>query len=249
MQQQPNYKKDFAQIYDELMSGTKYDRWASMLNQLIAKNKINRGTALDVACGTGAISKMLLDMGFSRVFGLDKSTDMLIRAQEKLKSYGNRFQVINSDMAHFSQPQQYDLAVSFYDSINYVLDPKDVQKMIGNVRDCLRPGGYFIFDMNTKEHVWMSQKNPEREFKINGGVARFRFGGSGDIWSLDIDVNYEQGASFREVHLERGYSSEEIRGMLAAEGLTLVELIDENKIYWDKKEHLSRQYYVARKDL
>lgn len=249
MQQQPNYKKDFAKVYDELMSGTKYDRWASLLNDLIKKNSIKKGIALDIACGTGAIAKILLDMGFSKVYGLDQSADMLLQAQEKLKSYGDRFQVIHSDMANFSQPRQYDLAVSFYDSINYVLNPVDVQKMISNVRDCLNLGGYFIFDMNTKEHVWMSQKNPEREFKVNEGIVRFKFGGAEDIWSLNIEANYKDGSSFKETHLERGYSSEEIGKMLSTEHLNLIELISENKVYWDKKEHLSRQYYVARKDL
>jgi len=249
MQQQPNYNKDFAKVYDELMSGTKYERWESLLKDLIKKNSIKKGIALDIACGTGAISKMLLDMGFSRVYGLDMSADMLVQAQEKLKPYGDRFQVIHRDMANFSQPQQYDLVVSFYDSINYVLNPEDVQKMIGNVRNCLNLGGHFIFDMNTKEHVWMSQKNPEREFKINGGIAKFKFSGTEDIWQLDIEAKYENGRSFRETHLERGYSSEEIGKMLREANLNLVELISENKVYWDKKEHLSRQYYVARKDL
>lgn len=249
MQQQPNYKKEFAKVYDEIMSGTKYDRWKSLLEDLINKNGIKKGVALDIACGTGAISKMLLDMGFSKVVGLDLSTDMLLQAKEKLKSYGDRFQVIHSNMADFSQPRQYDLVVSFYDSINYVLDPQDVQKMIGNVRSCLNVGGYFIFDMNTKEHVWISQKNPKREFPILGGKVQFKFGGTEDIWRLDIKADYKNGESFEETHLERGYSYEEISKMLAEEHLTLIELIGENKIYWDKKEHLSRQYYVARKDL
>jgi len=73
MEQPNNYQKEFAEVYDELMTGSKYDKWDALLKELIDKYDIKSGNAIDLASGTGTITKMLLDMGFA-VTGIDKSS-------------------------------------------------------------------------------------------------------------------------------------------------------------------------------
>ena len=246
MEQPNNYQKEFAEVYDELMTGSKYDKWDALLKELIDKYDIKSGNAIDLASGTGTITKMLLDMGFA-VTGIDKSSDMLKIARKKLKDYGKRVNFVQADLTSFKLPQKYNLAVSFYDSINYLLDLEKIGMMFNNVYSSLELGGYVIFDTNTLEHMHMSQKNPVKEFSTKKGKAKFKFGGEGDFWSLEITLLNKKGEEYKEVHLERGYSPKQIKNIAEREGFDLLEIIDECKIYWDGKEHLNRQYYVLKK--
>jgi len=246
MEQPKNYNQEFAEVYDELMSKTKYEQWKLLLQKIIKKYNISKGNVLDIACGTGEISKALLELGFEKVFGLDKSRYMLDIARKKLNN--NRFTILEKDMIDIGQFNQYDLIVSFYDSINYLLEPAQVARFLEGIEKALKPGGFAIFDMNTKEHVKISQKNPEKIFPIKDGIARFKSEGEGNIWKLNIEIKKEN-QNFREIHLERGYSSEEIESMIKKTNLLLLELISEDKVYWDKKKYLSRQYYILQKHL
>lgn len=246
MKQPKNYSQEFVEVYDELMNRTKYGQWKLLLQQIIEKYNIPKRCALDIACGTGEISKMLLELGFEKVCGLDKSKHMLDIAKKKLENYGSRFTVLKRNMTNIKQSNKYDLVVSFYDSINYLLEPYQVNRFLGELEKILTPGGFAVFDMNTKEHVRISQKSPARFFSIKDGTVIFRFGGEGDIWKLDVEIQ-RNNQSFRETHLQKGYSSEEMEPMIKGQNLSLLELISENKRYWDKKEYLSRQYYILQK--
>src|SRR5207245_9724675 len=44
---------------------------------------------------------------------------------------------------------EFDLVTSWYDSLNYLLRLDDLNKTFAGVFRSLRPGGSFLFDMNT----------------------------------------------------------------------------------------------------
>ncbi len=75
--------KKFAEVYDEVMDQSVYADWLSFTKKNIdsyAKRDIKN--CLELACGTGAIARMLAKDGFN-VVGLDLSEDMLAIAREK----------------------------------------------------------------------------------------------------------------------------------------------------------------------
>ena len=119
MEQPINYGPIFSELYDQLMSNSKYEHWNKLINNLVDKYKI-KGNALDLACGTGTITKMLLDINFN-VTGIDKSEYMIKKAKMKLEPYQNKVNLIISDLRDFKINQQFDLSVSFYDSLNHFL--------------------------------------------------------------------------------------------------------------------------------
>ena len=47
-------------------------------------------------------------------------------------------------------PGRLDLVVSLYDSLNYIVEPGGLQACFEGVNSALRPGGLFIFDLNTE---------------------------------------------------------------------------------------------------
>ncbi len=246
MKQPNNYGIEFSNLYDELMTSSKYDKWNDLIKEQVKKYSI-KGNAIDLACGTGTISKMLLELDFN-VVGVDKSKYMINLAKEKLKAYNDKINFVISDLRTFNIPKKFDLAVSFYDSLNYLLSIDDLKKVFKKVYDHLNKGAYFIFDMNTKEHVSVSSNAPQRIFNIGRNNITFNFSGEENIWCLDIILKKGE-KEIKEKHVERGYSSSEIESIVNDIGFEVLEIIDESKIYWDEQKHLSRQYYILRKSL
>ena len=70
--------KEFAEIYDIFMKHVDYDSWYNFLRSFIRE----KGTLLDLGCGTGEFSVRFLRDGFS-VTGVDLSEKMLDIAEEK----------------------------------------------------------------------------------------------------------------------------------------------------------------------
>jgi len=246
--QQKNIYTTFARLYDRLMSEKKYSVWEKLIAEVVKKYAIPKGICLDVACGTGKITGMLLKQGF-RAIGIDKSEAMLEIARRNFPA--ERF--IKSDICDFSagDSSQAVMAVSFYDSLNYLLTDEEMSAMFKTVARNLAPGAIFLFDMNTRDHVTVSQNNKPRFFEDNDFYAVFRFGGEDRMWILDIDLFAKRSDGgydlHRERHTERGYDKEDIAKLLEKSGLTMLEVREEQKMYEDGKEHLSRLYFVTRK--
>ncbi len=117
---------------------------ASYIRRLIRRHKPKARTLLELACGTGAILKIL---GKSyEVVGLDLSPQMLSIARKKLPHV--RF--YRKDMVSFDLGKRFDVVICVFDSINHVLKFTDWQKIFRNARRHLEPYGLFLFDINTE---------------------------------------------------------------------------------------------------
>lgn len=237
----------FAKVYNRLMSGKKYEIWDKLIGEIVGSYRMPAGSrCLDIACGTGRVSKLLADRGF-RVTGIDSSKEMIAEAR---KLYGEIAAFKLADIRDFAVKNlKADFAVSFYDSLNYLLTDADMVKMFRAVKRHLAPGGIFLFDMNTRDHVAASQHNKPRVFQGDGFTAAFEFGGRGRIWTLDIDLFFhKKGGKFthsHETHKERGYDEADILPLLQSAGLSHRETRREYKTYEDGKKHLSRLYFIA----
>lgn len=238
-----------AQYYDRLMGENKYIGWKSLITEVVDEYQIPKGLSLDVACGTGNISKILIDLGF-KVRGVDFSAEMISIAQQKFPA--EKFICADSRNFEFSSEQgTIDFAVSFYDSLNYLLTDDAILDTFKSVNASLKPEAIFLFDMNPMGHIEIAQKFKPRVFEEGDFYTVFRFGGEDRFWTLNIDFFIkESGDHYRlitEKHTERGYNEDHIRPLLEQAGFKLLEVKKEYKIYEDNKEHLSRLYFVAQK--
>lgn len=135
--------REFSQIYDLLMDDIDYGKWASYIMEKIKGN----GKILEAACGTGSITKILAENNY-RVTAFDLSSDMLMRAYEKLGiNSGVRF--LNLDMTDFSIEDKFDCAICCCDGVNYLT--KDQSSLFfKNIYMHLNDKGRFIFDISTE---------------------------------------------------------------------------------------------------
>ena len=117
---------------------------ASYIRRLIRRHKPKARTLLELACGTGAILRILAKS--YDVAGLDLSPQMLSLARKKLPHV--RF--YRKDMVRFDLGKQFDVIICVFDSINHVLKFAGWQKVFRNAARHLEKDGLFLFDINTE---------------------------------------------------------------------------------------------------
>src|SRR5262249_17308254 len=103
----------------------------------------------DLACGTGAAT-LVLAAGGAETIGVDRSPDMLAGAERASAEAGRTITWFEQDLPDLALPGPVDLATSFFDSINYLVEDDDLRTVFGRVAASLTEGGYFVFDLNTR---------------------------------------------------------------------------------------------------
>jgi ubiquinone/menaquinone biosynthesis C-methylase UbiE len=104
-----------------------------------AANYVKGKTVLDIACGTGYGSKILIEKNAEKVFGIDLSKESIDFAAENYTGDGLKFMV--GDIYEIDFPDNYfDIIVSF-ETIEHV---NDNQKAFSELSRVLNPEGKLI---------------------------------------------------------------------------------------------------------
>jgi len=135
----------FAPYYDNYMRHVDYDKWTDKILTLYTQHTSRElKDVMELACGTANISERLVQRGY-HVTASDLSLEMLKYAsQKKFKPV-----LMQADMTSELPQYAFDLVILAFDSINYLIDPNDISKMLDNVYNSLRTNGIFIFDIST----------------------------------------------------------------------------------------------------
>lgn len=225
---------DVAAVYDTLMEGVPHGAWLSRIEKAVRERGKNPRSALDVACGTGIATILLARRGYSPVVGVDISTEMIRIARTKAmaalntREHAIHFEVQNAAALDLGRENTFDLIISMFDSLNYILDPADLQAAFERIFAQTAPGGIFAFDMNSLyalshdlftqtcltgpvQHVWSAQW--DREARLCRVEMAFAIQDS------------ENGGlrHFTETHLQRAYTVPEITTWLGEAGFTAIE--------------------------
>ena len=217
----------FGKVYDSIG----HDRFSISMAQytldILRKFKAEPCDGLDLCCGTGSAMRVLADQGLA-MSGLDRSPQMLAIAGKKLadrhvKLYRQelpRFEIRASSSGKRPQLKQFDLVTSFFDSLNYLHDERQLRATFKSVRRHLRPSGLFVFDMNTPYHldtVFTDQKPYSGVTDDVAWIFRNAPRQSPDVADLLLTVFVRKGKRwerFDEIHRERAYSNRAISAAL-----------------------------------
>ncbi len=137
----------FAAWYDQLLAPVDYPARAAYLLALFARHAGRRpASLLDLACGTGTLTRLLANEGVDMV-GVDASPDMLAvaRAAEPAKT---DVLWVCQDLRELDLYGTAQGAVCTLDGINH-LTPAGLAALFDRLQYFLDPGGLFIFDCNT----------------------------------------------------------------------------------------------------
>lgn len=215
-----------AASYDGLTTDVPYETILDFLETILRRSGKQPETVLDLACGTGSMSLLLAKRGY-RVIAADVSEEMLTVAAQKTGGMKQPPFFICQPMQKLRLPEPVDAVFCLLDSLNYLDVPDDCQKTFGRVFKALKPGGVFLFDVNTPEKlrgldgqvfldeneesycVWRAEFE-EEENCCYYGIDLFRK--DGDCWKRSF-----------EQHCEYAYEPRELAQWLKEAGFTRVE--------------------------
>jgi len=220
-----------APVYDDVMKGVDYEVWADFIDSIIAEHFEEAQTVLELGCGTGTLSLLLDELDLYDITATDISAEMLEVARFKadFAKSGIRFEQV--DFTDIRLEERFDVALLVYDGINYMTDPDGVLRVLGQVRQVLQPDGIFILDFATFVN---SQRNSElmNDEGITPDRWRYvrvsRFLPAERLHYNEFTLEQLAEASdtvllrHREVHVQRVYTLEEMRGFCLRSGFRIL---------------------------
>ncbi len=105
---------------------------------------------LDVGCGPGRHALQFALRGY-KVTGVDIQESYLADARKKTEQLSEPPVFINCDMRTFQSEEQFDGAVSLFQSLGYFENTEEDLAVCRNVFNSLKPGGWFLLEMDGKE--------------------------------------------------------------------------------------------------
>jgi len=147
------YGRAFAHVYNKRWTGFVH-RVAPLLLEFYANTASGEAKhpILDLCCGTGQLALHFLEQGF-HVTGIDLSEHMLQYARENASAYVESEQAlfVQADASDFSLDRQFGLVASTFDALNHLESEEALRGCFRSVFAVLSEGGYFVFDLNTRD--------------------------------------------------------------------------------------------------
>ena len=241
-----NYE-NLSSIYDLFMDDYDYKKIIDRFEPFLIKANVKN--VLDLACGTGNVSRELYERSYN-VTGIDLSEEMLMRAQEKALELNYKIKFLNSDMRSFSIKSKFDAVISLTDGFNYLLTEEDINKTLTNIYNHLEDEGLLIFDMSTiyKFREIIGNTTFAENDEESSYIWENYFNEKDNILEFDITIfekinNENIFKRTMESHTQRGYSIEVIEKLLKESKFEIVEIYGLN----DSLEISDRIFYIAKK--
>jgi len=218
----------FAAFYDRLQEAD-YEKIGSYYHKLLCRGELRspeKRILLDLACGTGRLSRYFADLGYD-VIGADISQEML---SEAAKTPHKNIQYLCQDMTRLDLFGTIDCCICVLDSINHLPDLHAVKQAFERVSLFMNSGGTFAFDLNT---LYKHNKI------LSGNSFIYDLGDIYCVWNnspcengkidMTLDIFALYGTSWRryaENLSERAYQTFEITQLLEAAGFGDIKIYD-----------------------
>lgn len=224
----PDPYAHLAGVYDELVVDPCFASWADFLTDQWRFDPDGVRAVLDVCCGTGLMAAELQSRGYD-VAGLDASTQMLVRARERL---GPSVELVETFLPRLPQPPSlagpFDAMVSTFDGFNYLRLP-ELQTSLLTLAERLRPGGWLVFDVLTDAALSVAADNPVVLGQLGGARYSVTYVVAGRTCRsiMTFEEEGRSGTGFTEEHIQYAHTDDDLRAALTAAGLTVSATTDE----------------------
>jgi SAM-dependent methyltransferase len=212
----------FAPYYDAFTANSDYEAWTAHVLELLRADGLRGNALLDLACGSGKSFAPFLARGFE-VSGCDLSCGMLAAAARAAPGAT----LVQADIRELPSLGSFDLVTCFDDSLNYLLDERELAAAFAGMARNLRAGGFAAFDLNSLaayRTTFASDHVSERDglvFAWRGRAAPDA--AAGCLAEAQIDVfSPAAGGGYERVptrHRQRHFPRERVLALLGAAGL------------------------------
>ena len=192
----------YPDLYDALHQDIETDK-----NVITHYAKKCNGPVLEVASGTGRLSKYITDLGLPYT-GIDNSQSFLDVSIENL---GSRGTFLLRDMRDFHLNKKFDFIFIGFNSFLHNLTDKDAVSCLASIKTHLNDGGLFLLSIFQPDHSFLYRDEYLYEartfFNYQGKKCRMMERNSFDdetqinslTWQLEIDGNLsEETYSFKQ---------------------------------------------------
>jgi ubiquinone/menaquinone biosynthesis C-methylase UbiE len=201
-----------------------YRAFRRALTQAAAAHRIRPRVIVDLACGTGNTAIPWARARGRTVIGVDVSEAMLRVARRKSRDV----RWVKQDLTNLSLDVTADVATCHFDALNHILDVKDLRKIFTNIARLLRPGGLFLFDLNTRFFLeWLSTSEKLFRAGPNFFTAYNAFDRKTGIATFNQLWFVKHAKLYRAVLVtvkERAFDDAELRRLLRLSGLHVEEI-------------------------
>ena len=242
-----------AGVYDKLNKEIDYSEGADFFEDCFERYlKEKPSIVLDLACGTGRMTREMSSRGYDMI-GIDGSVDMLSLAYS---AGGEGILYLCQDMQEFELYGTVGATLCCLDSLNYLVEDGDLEKVFSLVHNYSDPDALFLFDMNSKykfenvysDNSYILEDENEDGRQIFCGWQNF-YDSDSKICSFYLSVFEEQknGSYTRadEEQYERCYELDEIKSLLDKCGFELLGVFSDVK-FSPIEEESERFYFVTR---
>lgn len=245
-----SYSFLFAPFYDRLMQDVPYHNWCDYFEKIWGKQKKPIKSVVDLACGTGEITIEMAKRGFDMI-GVDLSEEMLLYAKEKAQRFGQDILWLNQDISQLDLYGTVDAAICSLDSLNYIIDKRDLLKCFKQIHLFLEPGGLFIFDVNSPykfEHI-LSSNSFIYDYSDLFCIWQNYYDKKSRLCEFDITI-FQKGSTaftrFDEQQMQRSYTVEELTSYLDRAGFQKISVY-RPFTFRAPAAHSERVFFVAYK--
>ena len=209
---------------------------------------------LDVCCGTGQLALHFLEHGY-RVTGVDLSPAMLDYAKENTAPYvgSGQARYLQADASDFTVDGPFGLVTSTFDALNHLPGKEALRGCFESVYPLLLPGGFFLFDLNTRAGLLRWNGINVRDMPDHLIIDRGIYDGEGDRAWVKITgfTQLENGLyeRFEEVAYNSAFDMAWVRDQLVEVGWQSVYFARGNDLGLPlaDPEAETRVFFVARK--
>lgn len=236
-----------AEIYDSIMDHVDYASWADYLSAVFRRFHPRVSTVFETACGTGSLALQLHARGYSFT-GMDRSVEMLKVAVPKFRDAGMPLRLFAANMTAIPLKARFDAVICIYDSINYLLEPDDFRKALGEAAAITGDGGLFVFDVCTVRNSELFFKDSSMtDFVGDLEYERIcRFDPARRIQENKFILSRDGRSQVTETHLQRIYLLDEIDRMIQESPFTEVGRFNDMS-FRPGSENSERVHFVLRR--
>ena len=136
-----SFKKFYSKYYNLVYKNKNYKFEVDYILRLLKSKKKKIQTILELGSGTGAHSEHFIRKGF-KITCVEKSSEMISNFKFKSK----KIKIINIDLRKLKLKNKFDLVLSMFHVINYMVKNKDINAFFSTASRHLNSGGILIFD-------------------------------------------------------------------------------------------------------
>lgn len=212
---------DVSNFYDHLMRKVRYDYWADYIYAISSDYVGDKPKVLELASGNCNLARFL-SAYYPKLIATDMSHSMLIKKSK------TGFKKVCCDMTIIPFSSKFDLIVSAFDSVNYLITEKKLLALFNEVCRILSCDGIFTFDVSLEKNSYRHIKDPVRNGSYKGIKYRQEtdYKSKGNIHRNIFYITYPNGKVVEEVHIQKIYPFETYFDLMDSVGLIVKACYD-----------------------